>query len=271
MMKTDPLGDRVKAYEDQANDVTFPEGSFVLARVDGRAFHTYTSGLKKPVDIDLQSSMIAATKLVADEMKSVLAYVQSDEATFCWRSTATNPLPFNGRVQKLCSLIAATFTGGFIKNMPSAWLVTRGAPAFDCRIWAVPGYFDQYEAFLWREKDAIKNAVSSAASTVATPKTLKNMKHADRLTLLKERGFDFMALPQEFRHGAYIRRVTRMAELSEQTRLQIPEAKRPPPGFLFERSTVMVDEQLTSVKQIDNLEEFFCNGVQPVLRGLQHV
>lgn len=270
-MKVDPLGDRVKLYEEQANSQVFPEGSFVLARVDGRAFHTYTKGLRKPMDIDLQNAMISATQVVAEQLKSVLAYVQSDEATFCWRSTLTNPLPFNGRVQKLCSLIAATFTGGFIHNMPGSWLDERGVPAFDCRIWSVPGYFDQYEAFLWREKDAIKNAVSSAASTIATPRELKDMKHKARLELLKERGFDFESLPREFRHGAYVRRMIRLEELPEETRLKIPESKRPLPGVKFERSDVRVDHQLTSVRQIDNLEAFFAHGAQPSLRGLQTV
>lgn len=274
-MKSDPLGDRVKAFEDQANAEAFAPHAFVLARVDGRAFHTFTKDFNKPASHVIIQAMLDGTVAVASDLKSRLAYFQSDEATFCWHYPvgSTESLPFSGRKQKLCSLIAACFTSAFITSMVRRGgalnKLDSGPPMFDCRIWEVPSHLDQYEAFLWREKDAVKNAVSSAASTIATPAELKGLKHRERLALIEERGFDFQALPHAFRHGAYVRRITRWAKLDELTRSRIPLAKLPPPDHLFERHEVREDYQLTSISQVDNLEDFLVRGVEPALRGLQ--
>lgn len=275
-MKSDPLGDRVKALEDAANDQQFELGAFVLARVDGRAFHTFTKGMDKPFDSWLLNAMIRATAAVSVDLKSRLAYVQSDEATFSWRYPIGYPayeaLPFNGRVQKLCSLTAALFTSAFIdalvKTDPQRYLALNKSPAFDCRIWEVPTYRDQYDAFAWREKDAVKNAVSTAACTVATAKELAGLKHRERLDLLKQRGFDWLSLPNSYKHGAYVRRMERFEEIDELTLAKIPVEKRPVLGALVLRHETKVDERLLSISQLDNVQEFFELGAEAKIRSL---
>lgn len=271
-MKSDPLGDKVKAFEDASNEQAFAPNAFLLARVDGRAFHTFTKGMGKPADLWLLDSMIHATIETASDFKSRLAYVQSDEATFCWRyeTPAHGSLPFNGRIQKLCSLIAGIFSASFIDGLmardPKRYLELGRVPAFDCRIWEVPSAQDQVEAFAWREKDAVKNAVSSAASTVATATELAGMKHRERLALLEARGFDWESLPLAFRSGAYIRRQSRMSEIDAETLAKIPPAKRPAPGALFLRHETAVDPRLLSIHQVYNAYEFFAHGAEPLIQ-----
>jgi tRNA(His) 5'-end guanylyltransferase len=272
-MKTDPLGDKVKALENVANSQQFSSDAFLLARVDGRAFHTFTKGMAKPFDGWLLDAMITATTIVSVDLKPRLAYVQSDEATFSWRcSTGVDVLPFNGRVQKLCSLTAALFTAAFIdslvKTNPNRYIELNRVPAFDCRIWEVPSYQDQYDAFTWREKDAVKNAVSTAACTVATARELAGLKHRERLDILKQRGFDWDGLPNSYKHGAYVRRMARFEEIDEITLAKIPATKRPASGTLVLRHDVRVDEQLLSIKQLDNVEGFFALGEEAQLRPL---
>lgn len=270
-MKIDILGDRVKAFEDQANDERFQPNAFIIARVDGRAFHTFTKGMKKPVDTWLLDAMIDATIAVASDLKSRLAYVQSDEATFCWHypTQLLGELPFSGRKQKLCSVTAGVFTSAFITSLVrqscDRFLDVTGKglyPAFDCRIWAVPSHIDQLDAFLWREKDAVKNAVSTAASTIATARELAGLKHRERLDLLQQRGFDWEGLPSTYRNGAYVRRMSRVEELSQDTLAKIPAHVRPIQGSFVTRHYVQVDHQLTSVRQIYNAEGFFCQGAE---------
>jgi tRNA(His) 5'-end guanylyltransferase len=271
-MKSDPLGDKVKALEDVANEHAFEPNAFLIARVDGRAFHTFTRGMAKPADLWLLDSMVHATVETAADFKSRLAYVQSDEATFCWHyeTPAHGSLPFNGRVQKLCSLIAGVFSACFIDGLvardPKRYLELGRVPAFDCRIWAVPGAAEQAEAFAWREKDAVKNAVSMAACTVASPSELAGMKHRERLALLEERGFDWEGLPLAFRAGAYVRRQSRMGEIDAETLAKIPPAKRPAAGSLFLRHETAIDPKLQSIHQVYNALEFFTHGVDPLIQ-----
>lgn len=275
-MKSDPLGDKVKAYEAVANDRCFAPDAFLLARVDGRAFHTFTKGMDKPADLWLLDSMVHATVEVAADLKSRLAYVQSDEATFCWHydSAAQGVLPFNGREQKLCSLIAGVFSASFIDALvtrdPKRYLELGRVPAFDCRIWEVPNALSQVEAFAWREKDAVKNAVSTAACTIASSSELAGMKHRERLALLLERGFDWDGLPRAYRAGAYVRRQSRMAEIEPETLAKIPLDKRPPFGTLVMRHETAVDPKLLSIHQLYNAHEFFTFGAEPhIQEGLQ--
>ena len=45
----DGLGDRMKGYENIFRN-HLPRRSYVIIRIDGKAFHTFTKGLKKPFD-----------------------------------------------------------------------------------------------------------------------------------------------------------------------------------------------------------------------------
>lgn len=54
----DQLGDRMKMYEQAEAGRTAMKGLPLLARLDGRAFHTYTRGLKRPYDERLTRCMV---------------------------------------------------------------------------------------------------------------------------------------------------------------------------------------------------------------------
>jgi tRNA(His) 5'-end guanylyltransferase len=275
-MKTDALGDRVKAYEGLANERSFfrpgvslvQDWEWVVARVDGRTFSTFTKGMQKPVDSWILEAMIQATAGTFTKMRPRLAYVQSDEATFCWHR---DKLEFNMREQKNVSLLSATFTGRFLDTLmrtdPTRYLELNEPPAFDCRMWEVPTELDVLDAFTWREKDAVKNAVSTAARVVAPERELHGISMQDRRELLKERGFDWESLPPTYTNGAYLRHVSFLKPLDEEVRQRIPLAKRPAAGEPVTRHEVRVDTQWLSIHQLDNVAEFF-NGGEPKLRPL---
>ena len=274
-MKVDTLGDNVKAYEGMANGETFfgtsvtEEWSYVVARVDGRAFSTFTRGMEKPVDSWILEAMIQAAEGTFGELRPRLAYVQSDEATFCWHRDS---LEFNGRKQKHVSLLAATFTGYFIDTLvrtePQRYLELTKVPKFDSRCWEVPTAWDVLDAFAWREKDAVKNAVSTAARTVAPERELHGTNMQTRRNLLKDRGFDWDSLPASYTNGAYLRHVSYQKPLDPETLARIPEHKRPAEGELVTRHEVRVDTRWTSIHQLDNVMEFFASMEDPKLRPL---
>lgn len=275
-MKNDTLGDSVKLWENYANERRFfrsglvEDCNYVMARVDGRAFSTFTRGMQKPVDSWILEAMIQATEGTVSKMRPQLAYVQSDEATFCWHR---NKLEFSGREQKNVSVLASTFTGRFLDTLmrtdPERYLELPEPPAFDCRMWEVQTEWDVLNAFAWREKDAVKNAVSTAARVVAPERELHGIGMQERRSILKDRGFDWDGLPATYTNGAYLRRMTFQRPMDAETLAAIPEHKRPAPGQMFIRHEVRVDTMWTSVHQLDNVVEFFLGLQEPKLRSLE--
>ena len=57
----DKIGDRMKGYYEDRNRTYLTRRIPVVLRIDGRAFHTFTKGLKKPFDGIFMNSMIDTT------------------------------------------------------------------------------------------------------------------------------------------------------------------------------------------------------------------
>lgn len=103
MSKKDSLGDRMKSYEHAVDYVLTPRTPLIL-RVDGKAFHTYTKGLKRPWDETLNEVMDITAATLCDNIQGAqVAYVQSDEISILvhgYKSFGSQQY-FNGRVQKM--------------------------------------------------------------------------------------------------------------------------------------------------------------------------
>jgi len=71
----DSLGDRIKSYED-AYRISLPIRMPVIIRLDGKAFHSYTKGLKRPVDESLVNAMNETAKYLCQNIQGCqIAYV----------------------------------------------------------------------------------------------------------------------------------------------------------------------------------------------------
>jgi hypothetical protein len=88
----------------------------VIIQIDGRAFHTFTRGFKKPFDQVLMAAMrYTAEYLCRNIQGCVLAYTQSDEINLLlidYEKLETSPW-FDNRVQKLASIAASMATNYF--------------------------------------------------------------------------------------------------------------------------------------------------------------
>ena len=75
----DSLGDRMKGYENCYKTV-LTHRSPIIIRLDGKAFHTFTIGMKKPFDQELIDNLLIAARETAFSIQGFkLGYVQSDE------------------------------------------------------------------------------------------------------------------------------------------------------------------------------------------------
>ena len=116
-IKKDSLGDRMKQYEAVNDRILVPKMPFII-RVDGKAFHTYTRGFKKPFDEILGDTMRkVAIKLCEEIPGAVLGYTQSDEITIVCKYTdrIVSQAWFNGRVRKIETIAASKATKWFNK------------------------------------------------------------------------------------------------------------------------------------------------------------
>lgn len=113
----DSLGNRQKRYESVSDTYLVPKMPIII-RIDGKAFHTYTKGMKKPFDELLGYAMIETTKSLCKDIHTcVFGYTQSDEITLILNTQdrIKSQEYMNRRVQKIASLAASKATKYFNK------------------------------------------------------------------------------------------------------------------------------------------------------------
>lgn len=225
----DSLGDRLKRVEQEEAGRFANNALPLMARLDGRAFHTFTKGLRRPYDVDLSQLMIDTTKYLVEQTHAVVGYTQSDEITLAWLKPDENAEHmFGGKFQKLTSVLSSLATGYFTKYLPTR-LPSKAdkIPSFDCRVWNVDDERELYLNFLWRQDDAIKNSISMAAQAHFSHSSLHGVDGKSKLARLQENGTPWEALPEFFKFGTFVQRRTKLVELTDAQLDTIPVKHRP--------------------------------------------
>ena len=165
-METVNLGQRMKDYESMGEGNLLPLIP-VVARLDGRAFHTFTSGLERPYDKRLTDLMVATTRFLVEETNARIGYTQSDEITLIWLAdTYDGSIFMGGRAFKMISLLAAMATGFFNRHLGEFLPEKKDQlPMFDCRVWNVPTLMEACNVLVWREQDATRNSIQMAGQS----------------------------------------------------------------------------------------------------------
>lgn len=113
-MSRDALGDRMKEYEGRESSRRLYSDLPIIARIDGRSFSKFTRPFDKPFDSSVTDAMDCATSRLVEKTHALVGYTQSDEITLVWHvDRSDNPaaqMLFDGRVQKLCSVLAGMAT-----------------------------------------------------------------------------------------------------------------------------------------------------------------
>jgi tRNA(His) 5'-end guanylyltransferase len=251
-MVEDTLGTYCKELENRFTKERADKTKPLLVRLDGRAFHTYTKGLKRPYDRRLSECMIETTKSLIEEFHPRVGYTQSDEISLLFWADPKHPsscLPFDGRIQKLIGVLAgfasSVFTIQAYNNIPEK---RHFNPHLDARAWSVDSYDDVVKTFVWRMIDAKKNSVSMAAQSVYSHKDLLNIHTKQKIDMLKDKGIDWNDYPTFFKTGSFFRRKSIVYTIKEEERMNIPEKHRPEKDSLVIRSKILEEtppEKLT--------------------------
>ncbi len=236
----DSLGERMKSYEALSTSRQLMPNCPVYARIDGRAFHTLCRGLKKPYSMSFIKTMQEVCKYLVEETGAILGYVQSDEISLGW--VDYSKAPFEGRIQKLESVLASMASAKFVQFIESyqssgihkndgvnkLWeRCYMCLPTFDCRIFNLPSMTELANAFLWRENDAIKNSVTGMALNFFSHKQIQGKSGEEKIAMMKETGYDFYRDTDEaFLRGTFFQRENYLKKLTDEEVERIPEEQR---------------------------------------------
>lgn len=224
------LGDRMKAYEAHETNRRFLPLLPIYARVDGKCFSKFTRGMDKPYDFNMSMLMIEVATFLVKETHAKIAYVQSDEISLCWYSdSVTSGIFFEGKIFKMTSVLASLATTAFVKGALKHWpdRIEKFSPTFDARVIQLPTKEECANMFLWRERDATKNAISSAARTCYSHKALLKKNSSQLQELLFQKGINFNDYPNFFKRGTFIKKKLVEKHLTDEELNKIPEKKRP--------------------------------------------
>ncbi|MQY14409.1 hypothetical protein SRB5_45760 [Streptomyces sp. RB5] len=198
MADSTALGDRMKRYE-AAHRAILPRRTLTLLRVDGRAFHSYLRGAKKPFDEGFMSDMDAVAEALCQEISGAqFSYTQSDEISVLltdFEAEETEPW-FGGVAAKQLSIAASLATAVLNERRPGKRAL------FDARVFTIPDPVEAANYFLWRQRDAIRNSISMAAQSHFSHRRLQGVSTEGMQELLRtEAGVTWTDYPDGCKRG----------------------------------------------------------------------
>jgi tRNA(His) 5'-end guanylyltransferase len=243
---TDPLGDRMKQYEQVEASRRLLPLLPAVARLDGRGFSRFTAGLRRPFDERLSNLMVDTTRHLVRETNAVCGYTQSDEITLAWYAPSPQSQAlFDGRLQKTVSVLAGMTTSYFLYRLLADGVLpaeyAARLPHFDCRLWNLPTLEEATNCFLWREWDATKNSLSMAAQEHYSHKELHGKHGGDKQEMLWAKGINWNDFPDFFKRGTFVQRRVVLRKFAADELQQLPprHTARTNPELLVERTEVV--------------------------------
>lgn len=230
----DELGKRMKIYE-AVPKTKLVRRMPVAIRLDGKAFHSFTRGMRKPFDKVLITTMQETMKYLCENIQGcVLGYTQSDEITLILidYKKINSSAWFDDEVQKMCSISASmatmAFNKFFAKNVKNEIFeyktgfvpqcvkfqqemekyhtvlnnaVEKGA-MFDSRVFNIPKE-EVTNLVLWRQLDATRNSIQMVGQANFSHKELQGKSCNQIQDMLHEqRNINWNNYPTTYKRGS---------------------------------------------------------------------
>lgn len=213
-MDSSNLAKRMKTYENVPKNSLIRRMPVVI-RIDGRAFHTFTKGFKKPFDNYLMMAMQETMKYLCENIQGcVLGYTQSDEISLVlvdykkFESSAW----FDNEVQKMCSIAASMATLEFNRVFRKIIIgsvdmkmyhdsIIKGA-MFDARCFNLSKE-EVTNYIYWRQLDATRNSIQMVGQANFSHRQLqsKNCNEIQEM-LFQEKGVNWNDFQTVLKRGS---------------------------------------------------------------------
>ncbi len=225
------LGDRMKNNYENISRYYLTRRTPVIIRIDGKAFHTFTRGFKKPFDDILVKSMQETMKYLCENIQGcVLGYTQSDEISLVLTdyTELTTDAWFGNNLQKMCSVSASmatlafnkAFNDNIVKYIDGRLDAGRGitddlteytkilinarnkGAMFDSRAFSIPKE-EVCNYFIFRQQDATRNSIQSVGQANFSDKELHKKSTKDiQDMLMTQKGINWNDYATTLKRGS---------------------------------------------------------------------
>lgn len=222
------LGDRMKNNYENVNRFYLTRRMPVIIRMDMKAGHTFTRGMKKPFDDIFVKTMQETMKYLCENIQGcVLGYTQSDEISLILVDYAeiTTDAWFGNNLQKMCSVSASmatmAFNNHFLWNWeeenrwafrPAGTLKEReyantlyrkiGKAMFDSRVFTIPKE-EVCNYMIWRQQDSTRNSIQSVGQANFSNKELHKKSTKDiQDMLMAQKGINWNNYATTLKRGS---------------------------------------------------------------------
>lgn len=239
---TESLGDRITNYATEVNYI-IPKEEYLICRIDGHHFSSFTKGFDKPFDEALSNAMVATTRDLHARFNCYSSFTQSDEITLfipALKDSKDNYIEhqFGGRTDKINSLVASFTIMCFNKHLASEYEKEKsqhydnfedsfrltseeqessnhlkrfrgklGEAYFDCRCFGVPTIEEAFNVFMWRSRDCIKNSKSMMAQAYVPHRELQGKNSEEQISYcLEKTGNDWNQIEERFKYGVLVKK-----------------------------------------------------------------
>jgi len=215
----DDLGNRMKTNFEDRTRYFLPRRTYTIIRCDGKAFHTYCSGMKRPYDEYFMKIMNLTTKYLCENIQGCqFGYVQSDEMSLLLTdfATITTDAWFDGNIQKMCSVSASIASSVFnhlalaIKCSNDEFdraldiITNHNIAFFDSRVFTIPDPTEVENYFIWRQKDAVRNSIQMTAQSLYSHKELHGKNTSELQEMCFQKRTNWNDMPDGFKRGRLV-------------------------------------------------------------------
>lgn len=233
---------RMRGYE-YVTRTHLPRRIPAIIRVDGKAFHSFTKGLRKPFDDFFRNIMQLTMQYMCENVQGcVFGYTQSDEISLLltdYETIATDAW-FDYTIQKMCSVAASMATLAFNKFWAEEfqaqiehwdreddgtmdeemekwvweYLVNTIQPKlftamFDARVFSIPKD-EVCNYFIWRQQDATRNSIETVGQTYFSQKDLNGRSQNEIQEMLwQQHSINWNTYPIAYKRGVCCSKVLR--------------------------------------------------------------
>ena len=247
-MSYDTLDDRMKNAYEHRYRMYLPDRIPVILRLDGKAFHSFTRGLRKPFDALFIKTMQDTMEYLCSNIQGCkFGYVESDEISLCLWNWSKNESDawFGNNLQKMVSISASMAGVAFnrywnrnvaeylcaeycsncditeeedkyrttIKNKAEMLM-----PVFDSRAFIIPAE-EVHNYFVWRQNDCMRNSIQGLAQSLYSEREIHRINTSKlQNKMFSEKGVNWNDYSVVERRGTCIYKVpTKVIGLNGET------------------------------------------------------